>query len=39
MTIGDKMRLRRKGKKFMDVTDYNDMYKEQVNALSGKASE
>ncbi|KAK6209000.1 hypothetical protein LQW54_006748 [Pestalotiopsis sp. IQ-011] len=37
MTIGDKMRLRRKGKKFMDVTDYNDMYKEQVNALSGKA--
>lgn len=39
MTVGAKMRLRRQGKKFMDVTDYHDMYKEQVGALSGKASE
>ncbi|KAF7541620.1 hypothetical protein G7054_g411 [Neopestalotiopsis clavispora] len=37
MTVGAKMRLRRQGKKFMDVTDYHDMYKEQVGALSGKA--
>lgn len=38
MTVGDKMRLRRKGKKFMDVTDYQDVYAEQVGALAGKAS-
>lgn len=38
MTVGDKMRLRRKGKKFMDVTDYQDLYTEQVGAMSGRAS-
>ncbi|KAH6638675.1 peptidase family M28 [Truncatella angustata] len=37
MTNGDKMRLRRKEHKFMDVTDYQDMYTEQLGALSGKA--
>ncbi|KAM0812139.1 putative Peptide hydrolase [Seiridium cardinale] len=37
MTVGDKMRLRRKGKKFMDVTEYQDMYDEQLAALAGKA--
>jgi bacterial leucyl aminopeptidase len=38
MTVGDKMRLRRKSKKFMDVTEYQDMYSEQVGALAGQAS-
>ncbi len=37
MTEGDKMRLRRDGKKFVDVTDHEDFYAQQVNALAGKA--
>lgn len=36
MTEGDKMRLRREGVKFMDITDHEDFYKEQVDALAGK---
>ena len=39
VTEGDKMRLKRKGKKFMDITDHDEFYQEQVNALAGKASE
>lgn len=38
LTEGDKMRLRRRGKKFMDVTDFQDGYAEQLGAYSGKAS-
>jgi leucyl aminopeptidase len=38
MTEGDKLRLRRRGKKFVDITDHQDFYAQQVNALSGKAS-
>ncbi|KAH6609096.1 hypothetical protein Trco_002442 [Trichoderma cornu-damae] len=37
MTEGDKLRLKRKGKKFTDITDHEAFYKEQVNALAGKA--
>lgn len=39
MTEGDKMRLRREGVKFMDVTDHEEFYKEQeqiYDALAGK---
>jgi leucyl aminopeptidase len=36
MTEGDKMRLRREGVKFMDITDHEEFYKEQVDALAGK---
>jgi len=39
MTEGDKMRLRRRGKKFADITDYRDFYAQQIDALSGKACE
>ncbi|KAI0121707.1 hypothetical protein BJ170DRAFT_133642 [Xylariales sp. AK1849] len=38
MTIGDKMRLRRTGKKFMDVTDYQDVSEQQVETFAGKAN-
>lgn len=38
MTVGDKMRLRRRGLKFMDVTEYQDLYTTQVEALAGQAS-
>lgn len=37
MTEGDKMRLKRQGKQFTDITDHEDFYKEQVNTLAGKA--
>jgi leucyl aminopeptidase len=37
MTEGDKMRLRRQGKKFMDVTDHQDFYDQRVDAKAGKA--
>lgn len=38
MTEADKLRLRRKGKKFMDITDHADFYQEQVEAsVAGKA--
>lgn len=39
MTEGDKMRLRRDGIKFMDITDHKEFYEEQVDVLSGKPSE
>jgi leucyl aminopeptidase len=37
MTEGDKLRLKRQGKKFTDITDHEAFYKEQVNTLAGKA--
>lgn len=38
MTEGDKLRLRRRGKKFADITDHEAFYKEQVDASwAGKA--
>lgn len=40
MTEGDKLRLRRRGKKFADITDHRDFYAQQVGASrAGKASE
>jgi leucyl aminopeptidase len=36
-TEGDKMRLKRQGKQFTDITGHEDFYKEQVNTLAGKA--
>lgn len=39
LTEGDKLRLRRHGKKFMDITDHKDAYSQQAEAsLAGKAS-
>jgi leucyl aminopeptidase len=38
MVEGDKLRLRRDGKKFMDITDHQDLYLDPVTSLSGKAS-
>jgi leucyl aminopeptidase len=38
MTEGDKLRLRRRGKKFVDITDHRDFYAQQVDTLAGKAS-
>ncbi|GJC87864.1 leucine aminopeptidase 1 [Colletotrichum liriopes] len=38
MTEGDKLRLRRKGKKFRDITDFQELYTESVDAKSGKAT-
>ncbi len=38
MTEGDKMRLRRKGRKFADITDYEEFYKQNaLSTQSGKA--
>jgi leucyl aminopeptidase len=39
MTEGDKLRLHRRGKKFVDITDHREFYDQQVDTLSGKASE
>jgi leucyl aminopeptidase len=39
MTEGDKLRLRRRGKKFVDITDHEEFYAQQAGILSGKASE
>lgn len=39
MTEGDKLRLRRQGKKFRDITDHQELYKDSVNTQAGKASE
>lgn len=36
MTEGDKMRLRRSGKKFVDVTDHYDFYKSNANAFGNE---
>lgn len=38
MTEGDKLRLRRQHKKFMDITDHQDLYTGSVNSMAGKAS-
>lgn len=38
MTEGDKLRLRRQGKKFVDITDHEEFYAQQVDAAAGKAS-
>lgn len=38
MKEGDKLRLRQKGKKFMDITDHQELYADGVGAWSGKAS-
>lgn len=38
-TEGEKLRLRKQGKKFVDITDHQDFYAQQVDTLSGKASE
>ncbi|PMD61163.1 Zn-dependent exopeptidase [Hyaloscypha bicolor E] len=38
MTEGDKLRLRRRGKKFVDITDHEESYAQQVGILSGKAN-
>ncbi|GKT41173.1 leucine aminopeptidase 1 [Colletotrichum spaethianum] len=38
MTEGDKLRLRRKGKKFRDITDFQELYTDSVDAKSGKAN-
>ncbi|KAJ5769166.1 peptidase family M28 [Penicillium odoratum] len=34
MTEGDKLRLRRQGKKFVDITDHEEFYAEQVQSLT-----
>ena len=40
MTEGDKLRLRRQGKKFVDITEHEEFYADRVHELSaGKASE
>ncbi len=39
MTEGDKLRLRRRGKKFVDITDNYEFYAQKVDVSSGKASE
>lgn len=40
MTEGDKLRLRRQGKKFSDITDHHEFYeRQQVNTFSGHACE
>lgn len=36
MTEGDKMRLRRSGKKFVDVTDHHDFYESHANAFGNE---
>jgi len=38
MTEGDKLHLRREGKKFRDITDYQELYTDSIEAQSGKAS-
>lgn len=38
MKEGDKLRLRQNRKKFMDITDHQELYAEGIGAWSGKAS-
>lgn len=38
MKEGDKLRLRQNRKKFMDITDHQELYADGVNAWEGKAS-
>lgn len=37
-TEGDKLRLRRQHKKFMDITDHQDLYTSNMETMAGKAS-
>lgn len=37
MTEGDKLRLKRKGKKFADITDHEVFYAQNVNPMAGTA--
>lgn len=37
-TEGDKLHLRRQHKKFMDITDHQDLYTGSVHSTAGKAS-
>lgn len=37
LTEGDKLRLRRKGRKFVDITDHHEFYAQQVGTMAGKA--
>lgn len=37
MTEGDKLRLRRNGRKFVDITDHHAFYAQQAGAMAGKA--
>lgn len=37
-TEGDKLHLRREGKKFQDITDYQELYTDSVETQSGKPS-
>lgn len=40
MTEGDKLRLRRQGKKFIDITDHEEFYADQMHTLTaGKPRE
>jgi leucyl aminopeptidase len=39
MTEGDKLRLHRAGTKFIDITEHEHFYSQQVNTLAGKACE
>lgn len=36
LTEGDKLRLRRAGKKFMDVTDHEEFYSQQMEASTAR---
>ncbi|CZT01302.1 hypothetical protein WAI453_006844 [Rhynchosporium graminicola] len=38
MTEGDKLRLRRQEKKFVDITEHEEFYAQQVDTASGKAN-
>lgn len=38
MTEGDKLRLRREGKKFMDITDHQELYSDSFDTWAGSAS-
>lgn len=37
LTEGDKLRLRKERKKFVDITEHEDFYADQVDTLSGHA--
>lgn len=39
MTEGDKLRLRRKGMKFIDITEHEEFYAQQVDSMAGQARE
>jgi leucyl aminopeptidase len=37
MTEGDKLRLKRQGKKFADITDHQEFYGQDLSAMAGEA--